>query len=498
MKQFVKFGCLATVAVGLSGVSLSADVVFPNADAKGDLSSTASWGQDPIPDATSRVRFNASLTATALNDIDFAGLYLPNANTAVTLDMRDATTGGNPRQINLTAPIDMATQDQSLKIRGGRWNLNNQSLSLNKSYGSTEARKYVTFSDGAVVENASSLVTSYSTGGSGFRFEGVGTSVSCKKLQTYYDGSNGKIEIVDGASVVVTGTDDASLRFGYNNGHDNLLVVSNGASLTSVSSVAELNTGNRNNAIRILAGGTATITGGWGTKLATVATTNSLVEVDGEGSSLTLGAVYFGKKDVGCSNNLIRVTNGGLLTYGQIWWYGLNNGIVISNATVKATTMAFSYEAGTDATAPFLRMQGARALFVQTATTDLNATLKAGFRFIFEIPPEGYDLPDGSVAPITFSKWVYSDRTWDIEIARESLVTALAKMSADGVRTRKYKLINFKGGVDDPGIPAAQVERWRSELPTDLPPNTTATLALEAGIPTLTLTVKKGMVLLFR
>jgi len=53
------------------------DVVFPNADGKGDLASPASWNQASIPAPTNRPEFKATLagaTLTASEDISFAGL----------------------------------------------------------------------------------------------------------------------------------------------------------------------------------------------------------------------------------------------------------------------------------------------------------------------------------------------------------------------------------------------------------------------------------------
>ena len=108
-------GCAASavVAMYVSG-AWAADIEFPNTDGKGDLASTASWSQDPIPDSTYRPSFTqtaaGTVTLTATKDVSFAGLLFQLKGNAVRIfDMTEASSGSANRAVTLSDGITTTT-----------------------------------------------------------------------------------------------------------------------------------------------------------------------------------------------------------------------------------------------------------------------------------------------------------------------------------------------------------------------------------------------------
>lgn len=384
---------LAVATVFSLFAAMAADVVFPTpaSGTIGDLASAASWGLEKIPDATNRIVFASTLTATASNDINYAGIYVNKQNATVTLDMRDETTAGSPRKIDLTGHIsNTGSKGQTLNIRGGHWDLHGKQISMRGGWGAN-ANNVIEISDGAVIDNAGKIQGSYGSSGQKIIVRGTGTVVRATHFKPVgFCGSSCTAYVQAGAVVAVTnttdeagngdgapfGTDPANEGSAANSGY----VVEGAGSLLDVWSTKSTYTvGNssRNAFLKVIDGGTARIRGSsCYVANATKGGASSALIYVANGGNLTIGGtIYFGQKGLG--RNTLLIGEGGTFTgvpsLGGISNSGTpDNGLIVSNGTYASASLPEVARGGSGASNCYVRLIGPRMKFNVGGTGNAN------------------------------------------------------------------------------------------------------------------------------
>lgn len=500
-----------TAAVAIQVAANAADKTFTKDN--GDLASAADWGGTK-PANTDRLRFAAdsAITATASSDITFAGIYLNKQYQTVTLDMRDEVTGVSPRRITLTDHIYIGDQsDQTLNIRGGYWDLVGK---LNLYWrGGTSAttwelankRQRVNVTDGAVID-VFRITTGYGPeSSSSLHVAGEGTTINSAVLRigaqnACYDA----VDIVDGAKIVVTNNGTADLVIGYSGNQNNYncgLVVSGACSRLVKKNPGSSFVGHmwaHNCYLHVLDGAAAEISGtlycaGTTSESASYGHDNSIL-VAGSGSSFACDVVYFG-----CSNgstynhgNRIEVRDGATFAGNLLYVGGNGNGVVVSNATVSLTGGGVKDNVETKllGTNIFVRLQGATPKFTtdRTGTTGGRNILHKSFKFIYDLPADGYA---SDFKPVQFLSESATDKSLEIEV--NGIEAVLESMKARNVFRQSMVLLSASGGWSaNEGVTSDMVARWNSKLPEG------AALAYANNVLTLKLKRKAGIVLVVR
>lgn len=467
------FTILATPA------AFAADVTFPNTDGNGDLASAASWGLEAVPDASTRVVFTKAMTATASEDISFAGIYHNGEQKTVTLDMCDAATGANPgpRKINLTGSIQMGTKwYETLKIQGGTWNLNNKHIRIwdGNNY-NVPVGPAITVSGGACVTNVNTLQGAYGPWSrSTIVISGEGTVVTAAVLKVAgYNAGTNVVRVANGAELVVTGTANENFHIGPGNSFDCGLIVTNGARFVKTSSadnaIGYISETGKRNYIRVLDGATAQIKGLFFLGYGNTSTSGNTILASGTNatlganSTLTIDQIYIGHMNPSDrtkfnSGNTIQALDGATFQADNVTLYGSGNGIVVSNALADLKG-ANGMQCSALSTNCYVRLQGSTPRFRMSAQTGSgNFALANSFKFIYDLPPEGYAA---GFVPVQIQRWGTTDGM--TELVFNGIAEMQTSMRARNVRKASYTVLNFRGGVSGTG--AALLAKWNAALP---------------------------------
>ena len=505
---------MAAAVLGAYGLN-AADVTFPNSDGQGDLASPASWGLAELPDSTNRIAFTkggGNVTLTATEDIDFAGIYHNGESRAITLDMRNEKTGANPgpRKINLTGAIGFGTSWQAkLYIKGGEWNLNGKSITLFKTY-SDVAGLRLGISDGACIYGVGDLVAGiWGDRVARTDIAGEGTVVTASTFKVgFYDSNNDIANLTDGASLVVTGTSNGTLKIADGNSSNCVFVISNNANFVKSNSSFNYLSGKRGgNCLRVLEGATATVSGssylGHADDPANCASShNNTILVSGTSavtnSSLSVGDIYLGSmtgvdSSTFNTNNCIVVRDGARFKAGIIRLFGARNGIVVSNAVVSLTGGSGIVCGNTSrgCTNCFVRLQGDHPELIHSSSLNGNAAFNNSFHFIYDLPPDGYAA---GIVPVRLNKWLQMfDST---EFVFNGIEEMQASMRRRRVSKASYLVFAATAGVNasQSGVPQSCLDRCNSNLPQG------AELTGDSGRTRLYLTVQSlaGTMMIFR
>ena len=344
----------SVLAAGFTAFAVQAvDITFPNTDGKGDLASTASWNQTPIPDPTNRPEFKATLmgaTLTASEDISFAGFKINVNNTAypVILDMRNEATGANPgpRKITLSDNIRNVSGNNITYIKGGEWT----GTSISTDWGKSTDIYYV---QGAVMTLSGSLAGTYGGNGALIELSGGSVVTALHARAQYNYGDNSSIQVLDGSKLVVTGVADESFMSDKSSGFNNGYVVRGENSLikkTSSAKAALLGAGGHSAYLRVEDRGVADFTGTL--RVGNAAnSTNNVVSVTG-GGTLKADGVQLGYSS-SAGNNLFAITNGGVAEVPNGFFVGGNayegcfgNTLLVSNGVFRGKVPTIGFKAG--------------------------------------------------------------------------------------------------------------------------------------------------------
>lgn len=507
----VLFCAWVLASLGLQAI----DVTFPNTDGRGDLASPASWGLAELPDSTNRVAFGkagGNVTLTASEDIDFAGIYHNGESRAITLDMRNEKTGANPgpRKINMTGDIGFGTSWQAkLYIKGGEWNLNGKSITLFKAY-SDVAGLRLGISDGARVYGVGSLVAGiWGDRVARTDIAGEGTVVTASTFRVgHFDSNNDIATLTDGASLVLTGTGNGTLKIADGNSSNCVFVISNNANFVKINSSFNYLSGKGGgNCLRVLDGSTATVSGssylGHADELANCAKShNNTILVSGTSavtnSSLSMGDIYLGSmsgvdSSTFNTNNCIVVRDGAEFKTGIIRVFGARNGIVVSNAVVSLTGGSGIVCGNTSrgCTNCFVRLQGDHPELIHSSSLSGNAVFTGSFHFIYDLPPDGYAA---GIVPVRLNKWLQMNGS--TEFVFNGIEEMQASMRRRRVPKASYTVFMASGGINvsPSGVPQSCLDRCNANLPQG------AELTSNSGRTILYLTVQSlaGTMMIFR
>lgn len=392
---------------------MAADVVFPKpaAGTIGDLSSAASWGLDEVPAATDRVKMSDTMTVTASNDIDFAGMLFTGTSKTFTLDMRDEVTGGSPRKINLTGTMLAGPQKTNCNkntwyMKGGFWDFNNKSLQIfydGNSYGNASDNKLY-ISDGAVITNLYALRCGYGDSRQLIQLSGQ-SRVHAKYCDTgHYQFYSCRIEITDGSKYFVKNTADDSGNPGVSTGrggggdNDGIFVSGEGSCLTADVKYAGFgqNTGGKN-FLTVTDHADVYIKTSSGIYCSGAAKDSVAISVS-DGGRLRLGGTFYLGQAKGCGGGKLQILEGGYYT-GSAPHIGGNSsdgghdwGLIVSNGTYQAAIPDIG-ECGGSSNC-YVRLQG------PTANYDVSSSLKSSSEIVLfraGAPRCRYEILDDAV-----------------------------------------------------------------------------------------------------
>lgn len=351
------------------------DVVFPNTDGKGDLASTASWNQTPIPDPTNRPEFKATLlgaTLTASEDLSFAGFKINVNNTAypVILDMRNEATGANPgpRKIALSGAIQNESGNNITYIKGGEWT----GTSLSTGWGKSTDIFYI---QGAAMTLSGGLYGTYGGNDALIELSGGSVVTTLNTRAQFNYGNNSSIQVLDGSKLVITGTGGDAFRSDMSSGANNGYVVRGENSLIEKRSAAQyaaIGCGGYAAYLRVEDRGVADFTGTLSVGNV-VNSSNNVVSVTG-GGTLKAEVVQLGYQINAC-NNLFTITNGGIAEIRSGFYLGgtaytnsFGNTLLISNGVFRGRVPTIGFKAGSSNN--LVRVVGRQSVYETTTNAD--------------------------------------------------------------------------------------------------------------------------------
>ena len=471
-----KFAIAATAASLAAVCASAADATFPNTDGKGDLASAASWGLEAVPGASTRVVFTKSMTATASEDISFAGIYMNAYNSTVTLDMRDESTGASPRKIDLTSAITFkGVEKQRLRLRGGEWDMHGRNVSIDSGdYGGSTGSR-IELLDGIRMYNVANLRGGWWSGGNHrITVAGAGTVVTAGVFQVSTGGGVTNVAtIADGATLVVTNSSNGSLSIdkpdvsGSAAKYSGIIVTNEAQLLKNVGGQIYLGRHAAvGNFLRVEGGATTYLGGVFHFAYSEEGTTanssrDNRISVSGAGSSLRIPGLMlgYGGASSANSNNVVCVGDGAVLTNAYTAIRGHDNGFVISNATMRTTSGGIECRSDSLGTATncFVRLQGTAPQLIVNGSSS-PCTFSGSFRFEYDIPEDGYET-----VPVTLNQW--ATMAANTEFVINGVPELQESMRKRLVKSARFPLLKANAGLNASGPSATIAARCNARLP---------------------------------
>ena len=499
LKQVV----VSVMAIIAATIGWADTVVFPTTGK--DLANPTDWERTAIPGTADVIQLGSSSadqTVTASADVEFGGISVLAQSHNVIFDMRESVSQGAPRKIKMNGNAQIGNSGSApyytkYFLRGGYWDFGANSVGIGTaSYYKTPQGSKLTIDGGAVVvcnmliggyqfdEDKPGLVT----------VTGEGTVVTTKYLYVSTpSGRYNQMVISDGAKVFLSGaTANGVFSIDGKAARNNRLIVTNGAQIVHLSGTKTCYHGQKGGANELfveadslvnLSGASAYYLGHSDGQDANTFNDNRIM-VRGENAELKLPGVYQGNASgvaarEGNCNSVVSVCDGGKLAGAKWYLNGHDNGFIISNGTVQLTSGGIQCKTSTNC---YVRMQGAHPSFVTTATG--TSEYKDSFRFIFDLPAEGYD---GTVDwPIDSTATTSFDATVSVEV--NGCAEVLDDMKAKDESKRIFNLARFANNC----ITAEHLARWNATLPDY------AKLSFADNKLTLTVKNKRGLILLFK
>ena len=430
MKKQVKLnGLIAGSLMLVLNAGAADDLVFPNKDSSGDISSAAAWGTEDF--STKNAVFDKTQTVTALEDVSFAGLLKVTGGT-LTLDMRNEATGADPvpRKLSFDGHVRLFKTGTSLVMRGGFWDLKSHYL-FSRPDDYNNSGNVLTVTDGAVVTNVSFLSAgTYGENGTSHLYVQGASRIYADRISV--DGLYGKdttVEVSEGSKVSLVNADSSVAVIqtetqSSGNGNNGLRVSGEGSEVVATAGPVYAGQHLRNGWISVedhgeLSIGAASLVVGNDTKASNAVFRvsdharfemgngelvignngrNAKVEVAGD-SSMTVGAAYlYLGKTAAASDAILRVAdgatfmksggavflgyaatgcrieveNGATLDLPGVMYVGGNGtgnpncGMVISGGVYKGPMPKVGH--GVNATNSFIRLVGAGTSFEATSS----------------------------------------------------------------------------------------------------------------------------------
>ena len=242
MKKQMKLNGLIAGSLMLAlNAGAADDLVFPNKDSSGDISSAAAWGAEDF--FTKNAVFDKTQTVTALADVSFAGQLKVTGGT-LTLDMRNEATGADPgpRKMTFGGAFYPFMNSTAIVLRGGLWDLTSHAI-FGQPNNYNNSGNQLTVTDGAIVTNVTALVATTYGSGTSHLFVSGGSRVYANTLNgagTY--GKDATVEISEGAKVSLLNADSATYVLQtetttYSSSHNGVLISGEGTEVKATAGV---------------------------------------------------------------------------------------------------------------------------------------------------------------------------------------------------------------------------------------------------------------------
>jgi hypothetical protein len=436
---------LAAIAAGAicPTAATAADVVFPNADASGNLMSATAWG-GTVP-TTDRPKITKGGTYYADPNGTLAGINIGTTGRVV-FDMKKSTQAEPTITMGANFDVSGVGHNVNVEFVGGTWDFQG-SYRIDKGqwgayYGNTVRL------DGCNMTNMTHIGFTYAANGQApteWTLDNGSTLHANGNFKPDNDGRSAVHVNVNGGSRILVGD---YMMLGYSSGNisasqtaDQTVIVSGTGSLlrfgksNNVSYVGEKFC---NTLLEARDGGEINRVAGDFVIGGGAYATNNVVRAVGTGSVATLGNLIFGYSGA-ASGNRVEALDGAEVTASYVTFSkGRDNGFACSNATITIR----QFVQGANVTNSFVHVQGnaPKVILSQSGVTQPN-NLKQGFRLIFDLPPDGYAYANAGDCPIVaYSTQPNSgfDATSAIEI--NGIKEYKAGMARRGVRKERVKL----------------------------------------------------------
>lgn len=487
------------LAVGILAASAATavDDTFPNKDGSGNLLSEDAWGG---PVSQNRMKIGAGGTYYADPNGTINGIVI--GTTGKVIFDQTKSTQENPL-VTLGGGFDIGGKGRNVTFKGGKYDFQNL---YTLTYGGYDSYNNNTvLFDGCVITNTKSVLSMTYNGTTLTTWTLTNNAVLHTKgdLKPDYFG-NGKthLYITGGSSVLAEGILKMGVRNDGNVGSVDQKIFVAGAG-------SQLRFGKKDNAsylsvqfsdclLDVSDGGSVVHSSNKEFSLgAYTSASNNVIRVRDAGSTANLGTVNFGYTSA-ASHNRVEALDGANVAISYVGLKdGLDNGFVCSNATI--TVNNFSQ---TSATNSYLHVSGDHPHVTLAAANATQQNFKRGFRFIVDLPPNGYTYEDAADCPIKANGQIDGlDATTEFEI--NGIEEYQKQMIERRIRKAKIKLAYFNSNAYWGQLNTSELkllDKWNARLPEGAvlsSPNAAA--ASDRGRTLyLNLEVKLGMMLIFR
>lgn len=486
------------LAVGILAASAATavDDTFPNKDGSGNLLSEDAWGG---PVSQNRMKIGAGGTYYADPNGTINGIVI--GTTGKVIFDQTKSTQENPL-VTLGGGFDIGGKGRKVTFKGGKYDFQNL---YTLTYGGYDSYNNNTvLFDGCVITNIKSVLSMTYNGTTLTTWTLTNNAVLHTKgdLKPDYFG-NGKthLYITGGSSVLAEGILKMGVRNEGNKGsvEQKIFVSGEGSRLQFGRSgeVSQLSTQFSDVLLEASKGGSIKHVGKEFVMGAIATASNNIVRVRDPGSSASLGTINFGYTSAASHNRIEALDESSVaITYVNLK-DGKGNGFICSNATI--TVNNFSQ---TSATNSYLHVSGDHPHVTLTAANATQQNFKRGFRFIVDLPPNGYAYEDAADCPIKANGEIDGlDATTEFEI--NGIEEYQKKMIERRIRKAKIKLAYFNSNAYWGQLNTSELkllDKWNARLPEGavLSSPNAAVVSDRGRTLYLNLEVKLGMMLILR
>lgn len=487
---------LAVCVVLLMSAAFAADVNFPNSDSSGDLMSEAAWN-GPVP-ASDRPKIASAGTYTCSTNGTLPGLTFTFTGNK-TADMNLAA----DRRVKMTGHLYLGAS-KTINFNGGTWDFGGTAGTQAGDYGAVKNVNVV--QDACAITNLSNFAPCYNPSGLvSWKLQNQSVLHTVGYFRPDSSGNGAVNVFIESGSIAYAG---GALRLGArNDGNRNDVdqsVVVDGAGTSlgfgasdTTSYVGQQLCGARlevRNGAMAKARGTLIIGKGDSVE-GKPPTSNNVVRVEGSGSIMSIGTLFVG----GSSNTLanrLEVLDGAQVDISYVTWYGRGNGIICSNGIVNVHQNARS----ASETNTFVRVQGNRPLVKLSDAGVSQTNYKNGFRFIVDLPEDGYRYDDPDDCPIKSLNSVgCTDETTTFEI--NGIEAYQERMRRQNVRSERFRIAYIAHNEWNGWLTENKLAELNATLPEgavlDSPQSSDEDIGRGRSL-YLTIKVKLGIVLIVR
>ena len=481
------------------------EFLFPNADSSGDIASDAAWNNamPDMADADTTVKITPDSTTryTASTNMTLSALLVAGGSNwgKATFDLTPPP-GVEPVKVTMAGDITVNSK-RNVEFIGGVWDFGSVHK-IKPGYQNYGDRDFV-LSGGAVWTNVAGSCFTYNYNPANCSnsrlFAREGSKLNFTATDHFYINEYGtcsNIVIAAESGSLISFAATVTLGRGSAQSTHQKLLCSGADSRIVVEGRFNVGLdGSKNNLIEASDGGVMRFKAGtpyftYSDGDGGLPATGNVVRAVGEGSKIVFGPMYFGKSKttsdgngnitnwVGSCGNTVEAIAGGLVSNQLYYVRGTGNGFVVSNGVIATTGRGIICESG--CTNAFVRFQGDSPRFIQYTPKTGDFVLNSGFRFIYDLPPDGY--AEG-VVPMTTYYWGRIAADTKLEI--NGIEEVKRRMRRQNVSRREFVLWDFKVGCSS--ITSAMVAGWQAQLPDDAVLSGTSRLKLTIRVQTGTL-----------